>query len=286
MATFFEQDVIARHGCPHTVLSDNGLEFKGDFDRLLHKYGIDHHWTAPNHPQTNGLTEQHNATIVGSLNKMVKDHPDRWDAKLPKFLLGYRSSLHYSTKVSPFFMVYARQPLLPVYLSPTIMRKGPLIKSSNKRKKNLRDPREEVEESGSPNSESMRDFVARRQDDEDLMNRQVKPKALQGIAKAQQKQQRVYQAKRSKTNKKATNYKGEEIVEFSIGDMVTLAPKGRAAKVQAEPEISKVTGIGGDRPETKGKVELSDNSSPPQKWWEPVTNVGLFMRADEFPHMN
>ena len=58
VALFFEEDIIARHGCPRIVLSDNGLEFKGDFDNLLVRYGIDHHCTAPNHPQTNGLTEK------------------------------------------------------------------------------------------------------------------------------------------------------------------------------------------------------------------------------------
>lgn len=35
VAEYFEEDITARHGCPRIVLSDDGLEFKGDFDELL-----------------------------------------------------------------------------------------------------------------------------------------------------------------------------------------------------------------------------------------------------------
>jgi transposase InsO family protein len=152
VATFFEHDVIARHGCPHTVLSDNGLEFKGEFDRLLRKYGIDHHLTAPNHPQTNGLTEKHNATIVTSLNKMVEDNPEKWDTKIPRFLLGYRASRHCATKTSLFYLVYARHPLLPISLT-TEKERG--------------EHPEEINDNSNP--EDSEDLLARRMNDETRM---------------------------------------------------------------------------------------------------------------------
>ena len=48
---------------------------------------------------------------------MVADEPTSWDLKLPKTLLGYRATLHHSTKISPFFVIYARHPLLPVIMT-------------------------------------------------------------------------------------------------------------------------------------------------------------------------
>jgi len=256
-------------------------EFKGEFDRLLRKYGIDHHLTAPNHPQTNGLTEKHNATIVTSLNKMVKDHPERWDTKIPGFLLGYRASRHCATKVSPFYMTYARHPLLPISLTP-IQEVNEVPDPVTHTKKG----RGQEEINDKPNPKDSEDFVVQRKNDETRMTSYVKPKVLEEIEKAQAKNQSDYQRKRAKTNRPAKNYKGEEITSLGVGDMVTISPKGRAAKINKNPTIYKVKKVGEDRTPTQGKVELVDNSQPPQAWWEPVTNVGLFMRAEELPHMH
>jgi len=130
-------------------------------------------------------------------------------------------------------------------------------------------------------------YLANRQPDEARMNSQIKPKVLENIEKAQTRDQKNYKNKRAKTRvlNKNKNYKGEEIVSLSRGDMVTLQPKGRGAKIRAEPEIVKVKNIGIDGKPSQGLVELVDNSEPPQSWWEPVPNVDLFMRASEFPHM-
>ena len=71
IAAFFEEYIIARHGCPHEVLTDNGTEFRGEFDEMLDKYGIDHRRTSPQRPQTNGMTERLNCTIIQALNKVT-----------------------------------------------------------------------------------------------------------------------------------------------------------------------------------------------------------------------
>ena len=50
VAHFFQENIIALHGCPRSVLSDNGGAFRGDFEELLEEYGIDHRVTPANHP--------------------------------------------------------------------------------------------------------------------------------------------------------------------------------------------------------------------------------------------
>ena len=88
----------------------------GAFHELLKEYGTNHKRTSPNLPQTDSLTEQYRGTIIKSLNQLVQDKPEEWDCHLPKGLLGYRATLYSFTKMSPFFLVYARHPLLPVYM--------------------------------------------------------------------------------------------------------------------------------------------------------------------------
>jgi hypothetical protein len=111
---------------------------------------------------------------------------------------------------------------------------------------------------------------------------------LKEIEKAQAKNQSDYQKKRAKVQvlNKNKNYLGKEITSLSVGDMVTISPRGRAPKVSKDPEIFKVFKLGKDKTPSQGKVEISDNSVPPQSWWEATTNVGIFARVDEFPHMN
>lgn len=65
-------------------------------------------------PQTNGLTERFNQTLCRSLSKLVNDSHSDWDLKLQTILFAYRVSKQKSTGYSPFFMMYHRQPRLPV----------------------------------------------------------------------------------------------------------------------------------------------------------------------------
>ena len=55
-----------------------------------------------------------NQTLSCSLSKLVnKDHTD-WDEKLDTVLFAYRASKQKSTGYSPFYMMFHRQPILPV----------------------------------------------------------------------------------------------------------------------------------------------------------------------------
>ena len=63
--------------------------------------GIDKANTSAYHPQTDGLVERFNR------------HGTDWDERLPYVLFAYRSSLQQSTRESPFFLLYGRDPRLP-----------------------------------------------------------------------------------------------------------------------------------------------------------------------------
>lgn len=108
--------VLARHSCPHEVVTDNGTEFMGDFSRLLQMHCIDHHHTSAYHPQANGLAERMMRSMMSSLEALCSSHPGDWDLHLPIFLWGYRTSRHATTLYSPFFLLYGREAVMPVDL--------------------------------------------------------------------------------------------------------------------------------------------------------------------------
>ena len=65
-----------RLSIPKTILSDQGREFVNEtVDKLLSKTGTEHRVTSAYHPNTNGLTERYNQTLINSLRKHCEAHP-------------------------------------------------------------------------------------------------------------------------------------------------------------------------------------------------------------------
>ena len=69
--------------------------------------------TTAYHPQTDGLVERLNRTLLDMLAKTVEKNGKNWDRELPYVLFAYRASLQESTRESPFFLMYGRDPRLP-----------------------------------------------------------------------------------------------------------------------------------------------------------------------------
>ena len=59
-------------GCPKVLVSDRGSHFVNELiAELTTHFKIDHRFSAPYHPQTNGQTEQTNQTLCRILRKTV-----------------------------------------------------------------------------------------------------------------------------------------------------------------------------------------------------------------------
>jgi len=69
--------------------------------------------TSGYHPQTDGLVEKFNSTLIEMIAKCASDKPLDWDTRLPYLLFAYRSSAQESTRESPFYLVYGRDPRIP-----------------------------------------------------------------------------------------------------------------------------------------------------------------------------
>ena len=75
--------------------------------------GVDKINTSGYHPQTDGLVEKFNATLICMIAKSTPDGAE-WDTRLPYVLFAYRATMQESTKESPFFLLYGRDPLIPM----------------------------------------------------------------------------------------------------------------------------------------------------------------------------
>ncbi|KAG8199260.1 hypothetical protein JTE90_003684 [Oedothorax gibbosus] len=108
------QDWICRFGVPLLLHSDQGTNFTSSvFTGLMDLLGVTKTRTTPLHPQSDGMVERLNRTILNHLSLFTHRNQNDWDQKLPLFLLAYRSAVHETTGLSPSQMLMGRELRLP-----------------------------------------------------------------------------------------------------------------------------------------------------------------------------
>jgi hypothetical protein len=107
---------------------------------------IRHMRTTGYHPQTNGLTERFNGTLVKALAKCAYTTGDDWDNYIPTILFAYQIRKNTTTGKSPFFLLYGMEPKIPMLMGTTlenvIPRESQLQEVGIKRDKLRRDPQQ------------------------------------------------------------------------------------------------------------------------------------------------
>ncbi|XP_074603951.1 uncharacterized protein LOC141857357 [Brevipalpus obovatus] len=111
---FLIENIISRHGCPSIIMSDQGTNFLSWLVQNVAKF-MGSKWKVASayHPQTNGLTEKTNQTLINMLTHYTKDQ-SKWYLALPLIQFAYNTSINSSTKASPFYLLYGRHPTLPI----------------------------------------------------------------------------------------------------------------------------------------------------------------------------
>ncbi|GFX07204.1 retrovirus-related Pol polyprotein from transposon 412 [Trichonephila clavipes] len=117
VAEVLVQHWISRFGVPLQLHSDQGRNFDSAVcKRLCEILTIDETRTTVLHPQSDGMVERFNRTILNSLSLQLSSNQKDWDKKLPFFLLAYRSAVHETTGYSPSQMLFGRDLRLPADL--------------------------------------------------------------------------------------------------------------------------------------------------------------------------
>ena len=110
--------IVCRYGVPERLLSDRGAYFISELANAFYSVlGIKKLTSSAYHPQTQGLVERFNGTLMKMLMMYVNDNQDDWDVYLPRLLFAYRTSHQDTLGDSPFFCLFGRDPVLPLDLA-------------------------------------------------------------------------------------------------------------------------------------------------------------------------
>lgn len=105
---------ICKFGIPNQILTDQGKDFTStvlkEIARLFHIKQIQ---TSAYHPQSNGVLERSHATLADYLKHYISSKQTDWDKWVPIAMFSYNTSVHTSTKYTPYKLVFGNKPELP-----------------------------------------------------------------------------------------------------------------------------------------------------------------------------
>jgi transposase InsO family protein len=117
-AATFVADITVRYDVPHNIITDNGTNFAiGALARFCATQGIRLDLASIAHPQSNGQVERANGLILSGVKPRLVEPLERsagcWIEELPAVLWSLRTTPNKSTGVTPFFLVYGAEAVIP-----------------------------------------------------------------------------------------------------------------------------------------------------------------------------
>ena len=113
-ARVYATQIIARHGCGSTLITDQGRSFTSAFFqetcRILKVRKVR---TSAYHAMSNGMVERFHRVLHDSIAHYIDSTSTNWDVVLPFFLMAYRATPHSTTTYSPFYLLHGREMVLP-----------------------------------------------------------------------------------------------------------------------------------------------------------------------------
>lgn len=115
VATKLYDNIICRFGVPTMIHSDQGRQFESQlFQELCRVLDVTKTRTTPYHPQSDGMVERFNRTLLTMLSSFVNSRHDDWDVHLQSVMFAYRTTVHSGTGYTPYFLQFGREAQLPI----------------------------------------------------------------------------------------------------------------------------------------------------------------------------
>jgi hypothetical protein len=125
----FIQDNIFHFKVSNSIITDNGTQFIGEkILDLCDDNNICVEWAAVTHPCTNRQVERSNSMILqgqkphiltqegDDVRAWLSTRAEKWAAEVPSILWSLWTTPNRSTNITPFFMVYRAEVVLPTKL--------------------------------------------------------------------------------------------------------------------------------------------------------------------------
>ena len=106
-----------QYGIPDSLLTDQGRSFEAQlYQELLEVLDVKKLRTTPYHPESDGLSERFNRTLLQLLRSYGNDHKKNWDTLLDQLVFTYNTTTHDTTNATPFEIMFGRKPKIPIDL--------------------------------------------------------------------------------------------------------------------------------------------------------------------------
>jgi hypothetical protein len=114
----FVKDIVVRFGIPHSIITNNGTNLsQGEVEEYCHHNRICLDLASVAHPQSNGQVERTNGLIMSGIKAHQEAPLHRaaraWVEELSSVLWSLRTTPNKSTSLTPFFLVYGAEAILP-----------------------------------------------------------------------------------------------------------------------------------------------------------------------------
>ena len=108
-------EFFLRFSPPEQLHTDQGRQFESELVAEVCKLlGIDKTRTTAYHPQSDGLIERFNRTLLSMLATAANENPFNWEEHLRPLCMAYNTSVQSTTGFSPFSLMFGRQARMPI----------------------------------------------------------------------------------------------------------------------------------------------------------------------------
>ena len=116
---------ILHYGFPEKIITDQGRNFESELiGHLCQLAGVQKLRTSPYHPQTNGQCERFNGTLLNMLGTLTPEQKKDWKSHVPAVVHAYNCTRNAATGYSPYFLLFGREPRLPIDVEFGLQRGG------------------------------------------------------------------------------------------------------------------------------------------------------------------
>jgi hypothetical protein len=118
VAEIIESRVFRYHGMPLSIVSDRDVRFTSQVWEELHaRLGIQLRRSTPQHPQTDGQTENANGVLEDTLRHFVGPFQNNWEELLPVAEFAMNNAWNTTIQNTPFMLNFGQNPDTPVIAS-------------------------------------------------------------------------------------------------------------------------------------------------------------------------